>query len=92
MPDAMGADTSDSVSAEADAATAAPAASGLPEVEAYASLLVLMLLTDGKHWAEVGEAFSCNVVRFDHGVNLAASLWQGHAPLSCCVLHLPDAG
>jgi hypothetical protein len=53
MPDAMASDTTDSVVAESDAATAAPVASGLPEVEAYASLLVLMVLTDGKHWAEV---------------------------------------
>ena len=56
----MASDTADSVAAEPDAATAAPAASGLPEVEAYGSLLVLMLLTDGKHWAEVRDSFSCD--------------------------------
>lgn len=31
-----------------------PTVPQLPETEAYASLLVLLLLTDGKHWAEVG--------------------------------------
>lgn len=55
----MGADTIGSGAATRpdDAAAAAPPPpSQLPEVEAYASLLVLLLLTDGKHWAEVGRA------------------------------------
>jgi hypothetical protein len=56
----MAADTADGVTAQPDAAASEQAASGLPEVEAYGSLLVLMLLTDGKHWAEVRDSFSCD--------------------------------
>lgn len=51
-------------SVAAKPATPEPAASKLPEVEAYASLLVLLLLTDGKHWAEVRDCLivSCEVI------------------------------
>lgn len=55
LPDAMDADSAAAANGSiATKAAPEPVASRLPEVEAYASLLVLLLLTDGKHWDEVG--------------------------------------